>query len=262
MSYSHLNMELNSKNKTILVVSDMHQEVDKMERILQRENYDICVMLGDEFDSFYFNSEQDVIKTCNFIKKYIFKDNFFFILGNHTIQYLYGNPNTICSGYEKWKDRLITREFGSFMPAIREKFLWYIFVDDRFCSHAGLHPCWLPPNITVNKDNITKWLNDEISFAEPALINNERHWTFNAGRGRGGYQKVGGLTWLDWREEFQPIDGLSQIVGHSSHNYILPYHTEGSLDCNDWENIDIDCHLNSYLIIQNQKIQIRHYKDL
>jgi hypothetical protein len=36
------------------------------------------------------------------------------------------------------------------------------------------------------------------------------------GRGRGGPARIGGLVWLDWNTEFTPIEGLNQIVGHSS----------------------------------------------
>lgn len=255
-------MQINSRNKTILVVSDMHQEVYKMERILQRENYDICVMLGDEFDSFDFNSQEDAIKTCNFIKKYIFKDNFFFLLGNHTIQYLYDNPTTICSGYYKWKDTLITKEFGSFLPAIREKFLWYLWIDDFLCSHAGVNTYHFPPNLTVNKDGVTKWLDEQIKFAEPPLINGGYHWLYGAGAARGGRQNIGGIIWQDFGCEFEPIEELNQIVGHTSHRTVLNHVEDGNVDLTQAKNLDIDCHLSQWILIQDGKIIIRNYSDL
>jgi hypothetical protein len=34
------------------------------------------------------------------------------------------------------------------------------------------------------------------------------------GRLRGGWERKGGVVWQDWRE-FEVIDGLTQIVGHT-----------------------------------------------
>jgi hypothetical protein len=36
----------------------------------------------------------------------------------------------------------------------------------------------------------------------------------DAGFARGGLQVVGGITWLDWHDEFKPVSHLNQIVGH------------------------------------------------
>lgn len=256
-------MELSSKNQTILVLSDPHQEIDKLEIILKRENYDKVVCLGDFFDSFSHNSEEDAIKTCKFLKKYLFEPNFFTTIGNHDIPYLWGfTKYTQCSGYYRWKDKLVTKEFGSFMPAIRKKFLWYLWIDERLCSHAGLNPHFLPPNQKLDKKSLSKWLDSQVEQAELNLINNGRFWMYRAGYGRGGNQTVGGLTWLDFDTEFEPIEELLQIVGHSSHANILPDSNEGSFDENDWKNMDIDCHLNQYLVIKNGKLKIKNFKDL
>jgi hypothetical protein len=255
-------MELSSKNKTILVLSDSHQEIDKLEYILKRENYDICVHLGDHFDSFSHNSEQDASKTCDFLKKWLFKPNFFSAFGNHDLPYLYRNPTTICSGYYKWKDNLITKEFGSFLPAIRDKFLWYLFIDDFLCSHAGVNSYHFPPNLTVNKDGVTKWLDEQIKDAEPPLINGGRHWLYGVGAARGGRQNIGGITWQDFDCEFEPIDGLKQLVGHSSHRTILNHVEDGNMDLTQADNLDIDCHLSQWILIQDGKIIIRNYSDL
>ena len=249
-------MNISSKNKTILLFGDMHQEVDKVEYILKHENYDEVVNVGDELDSFHQNSKEDVIKTCNFIKKYIFKENFHFIWANHTLQYLYDNPNLICSGYEREKDILITKELGDLMPAIRDKFKWYLFVGDYLCSHAGLHPNFLPPRQKLDKKSLSKWLDEQIKQAEPALIHGGRHWMFLAGHGRGGSQRVGGLTWLCQHSEFEPIEGLNQILGHSFNPSVAKIEDKNSI------NYDIDCNMNQYMMITNGKITIKKYIDL
>lgn len=42
-----------------------------------------------------------------------------------------------------------------------------------------------------------------------------RPWLFKAGSARGGPEPVGGVTWCDWDQEFEPTPGLHQIVGHT-----------------------------------------------
>ncbi len=37
----------------------------------------------------------------------------------------------------------------------------------------------------------------------------------DAGFARGGLQAIGGMTWLDWNEEFAPVPYVNQIVGHT-----------------------------------------------
>ncbi|MDP3103820.1 MAG: hypothetical protein Q8M95_04345 [Candidatus Methanoperedens sp.] len=40
----------------------------------------------------------------------------------------------------------------------------------------------------------------------------------DAGFARGGLQVVGGIIWLDWHDEFDPVPHLDQIVGHTQLN--------------------------------------------
>ena len=262
MCYYLNTMNLDSKNNTILVLSDSHQEIDRMEYILKHENYDIVVHLGDHFDSFTHNSEYDAEKTCNFLKKWMFKDNFFTCVGNHDISYLNDNPTTICSGYDRSKDVFISDCLGNFLSPIRDKFKWYIWINDFLCSHAGINTYHFDPMMEVTKDGITKWLDKQIKVADIKLIDGEYHWLYGAGAARGGRQNIGGITWQDFSAEFEPIEEVKQLVGHTSNNTIIPHHTEGSLDPNDWKNIDIDCHLSEYLMITNSKITIKKFIDL
>ena len=255
-------MQIDSTNKTILVFSDPHQNIDYVERLLRKENYDTVVCLGDWFDSFYCNSVHHVEQTCEFLKKWTFKDNFYTCIGNHDIQYLYDNNTTICSGYEISKDRLIADCFGNFLAPIRNKFKWYIWIDDWLCSHAGINEYHFPPNLKITKPDLTKWLNEQIFQADLTLCNGGGHWLYNAGQGRGGRSKIGGITWQDFDTEFQPIDGLKQLVGHSSHPTILNHYTDGSLEFTKSDNLDIDCHLTQYLLIQNTELKIKNFKDL
>lgn len=256
-------MNIDSKNKTILVLSDVHHDIAKLEYILKKEKYDVIVNLGDWFDNFYHDSIYDAEKTCRFIKQWIFKDNFITLWGNHDIQYFYENEYAICSGYTKDKDVAINDIFSNLVYPIRNKFKWHIWIDDFLCSHAGIHPYHFPPLLSnISKESINEWLDNEAKQAEIKLINGGDHWFYRAGRGRGGKMKFGGITWLDFKTEFEPIDGLKQIVGHSFHKNIINHQSEGILDFTESNNLDIDCNLNQYLLFNNGKFIIKNYTDL
>ena len=73
-----------------------------------------------------------------------------------------------------------------------------------------------------------------------------------AGRGRGGTGRVGGLDWLDWSSEFVPIEGLNQIVGHSSRPDVRTKTAANSY------NICIDTHLNHVILMDGDgKIHLK-----
>lgn len=255
-------MNLNSKDKTILVFADPHQEIGKVEYILNKESYDIAVCLGDWFDSFDYNTKKDVERTCNFIKKWIDNDNFITLRGNHDVHYLWDNYETICSGYTKEKDKYISENFGESIGQIRDKFIWYCWIDEFLCTHAGLSPYHLSPYVDTDKIGLTDWLDKQLHVSDLTLVNGGTNWAFNAGIARGGRQKIGGITWCDFRNEFASIDNVKQIVGHTEGRRIRAYHLESALNVNEWSNICIDCNLNEYLIIRDGKLTIKKYIDL
>ena len=256
-------MTINSDKNTILVFSDPHQEIERVEYLLKHENYDTVVCLGDWFDSFTHNSEFHVEETCKFLKKWIFKKNFFTCIGNHDVQYLYDNNTSICSGYERSKDVFITDCLGKLMPEIRNRFKWYLWIDDFLCSHAGVSTYHFPARLDgINKQSITGWLDDSIKMGEMSLINGGYHWLYGCGAARGGRMSIGGLTWQDFRYEFAPIEGLNQLVGHTPHNTIMKHSDDDTKNLEECKNLDVDCHLNQYLTIFNGKLTIKNFKDL
>lgn len=251
---------LNSDKKTILVVSDPHLQIDKLNNILSKETYDIAVCLGDWFDSFYYADEKYLEKTCNFLKEWLFKSNFYTCIGNHDIHYLYDNSHVICSGFKRYTSDFIRKCLGDRMQEVRERFLWYIWIDNYLCSHAGLNIYHFKPQMKINKQSVSTWLDKEIKQAEIKLKSNQKHWLYGAGQARYGDQKIGGIIWQDFEDEFKPIDGLNQIVGHTYHSAIVGNPSEK--DLSQSKNLDIDCTLNQYLIIQNGKLQIKSYSSL
>ncbi len=248
-----------SKNKRILLFSDVHQEIDKLEHLLATEKYDIAISLGDWWDSFSYDSARDVTKTCRFLKKWLFEKNHYTIKGNHDLPYLYKSPYALCPGWTEQKMGIVNAEFSGIKSEVVDKFKWFFWVDDYLCSHAGLNANHLKPHQDLSKENLTEWLSWNADFADRSLESMSYHWMYLRGASRGGKANTGGIVWQDWDSEFQPIDGLKQIVGHTPHSQVRNHPLE---DIFTFNNIDIDCHLNQYLIIEDNRLWINKYNDL
>lgn len=245
-------MNLSSNIKRILVFSDPHLRIAKVNHILEKENYDLAVCLGDWFDSYLYENPSSLSDTCEFLKKWLFKSNFYTCIGNHDIHYLYNNKHALSSGFNVKKNDFIRECFGNRIHEIRKKFLWYVWIDNYLCSHAGLHTYHFDPNMKVNKQSVSAWLNKEIEKGEIALLSGDKYWLYCAGVARFGNEIIGGITWLDFEEEFVPIEGLDQIVGHTFHSAVIERNN----------NYCIDCSLNQYLIIENGKLTVKSYSEL
>lgn len=255
-------MKLDSTNKTILLVSDSHQEIAKLRKIVEAEAPDVVANLGDNYDSHYQDSQDDVVATSAYLRARLGNYKWVDLWGNHDTQYFYENPNIIVRGWSRDKRDLIRRCLGDDLFAIREMFRWYVWIDDYLCTHAGLHPMHLSPLQSLDKDKLSVWLDRQVEDATEHLMTGCTHWLYSAGQARGGYYPVGGLNWLDFNHEFEPIEGLKQIVGHTSSRAIRNHHTDGNLDLTVSNNLCIDCHLNEYLLIRNKRLIIKKYADL
>lgn len=256
-------MIITSKNKRILVVSDIHLDIPKINYILSKENYDELAILGDVFDSHDERLETPVnfTKACHWLRNIISKPNVRYIAGNHDSYLFPFNKELICSGWTPEKRRLA--DMAELRP-FEKYFKFHLFIDDILCTHAGVHPYFLPPFIDVRDTNVLdNWLNEETEKAKIALLNGQTHWFFGAGKARGGNLKYGGLTWLD-QKEFQPVTGLKQICGHSYSRTGKIYSPiqEPDKDPLTSNNIVIDCGLSEYIIIENNKRTIKLYRDL
>jgi len=247
-------VKLDSSNKRILVISDIHQESDKANKIIKKEDADEVVILGDFFDSFQKNSESDTEKTCNFLLECFQTEKMFVLWGNHDLHYFHPSRHTICSGYSSIRQTSINTLLYPIKNYLSKKFKWYIQIDDFICTHAGLSSFHFYPNLNLEK--ISEWLDQEAETATIKLQINDSHWFYGAGKTRRGKLEKGGIVWLDFNYEFEPINGLKQIMGHTFEKIIRPDYSEKSSNPNDWRNICIDCNLNQYLIIDNKKIKV------
>lgn len=266
----------NKKMKT-LIIPDVHQKLQKLDKILENNTFDQLISLGDWFDDFY-DTPVHTQKTAEYILKLysVYGDKFVWLLGNHDVPYLFPAMYDYyaCSGNTREKAKVIKDVFkDTTKPLGYDVHLAYsVKVDnckDIVLSHAG-----------VSETHFSKPFVESIDYrsvferCEEALKNTEllaRDPVLSAGIARGGVEIVGGITWLDWRYEFEPISSISQIVGHTPLSVpemvddlrvsVLPDETLPSLkkyriNPNKTFNVNIDTHLEHYITIEGNELCI------
>jgi len=249
-------MRISSEKKKILIFSDVHQDINKLNKIISHESADINVCLGDWFDSFFFNSDTDYKSTAIELREgFLTKPNNITLFGNHDLHYFFNNKYTYCSGYENSKRDIIKEALGKDINKVVDSFKWFVFIDEYLCTHAGLSNHFLPPTIQNNED-VYEYLDNQANDANIKIRTDQFHWFYGAGKARGGTENKGGLVWLDFDREFAPIEGLKQIVGHTyrKNNRVTEWRNT--------KNYCIDTNLSEWMTITNGKFEIKNYKDL
>lgn len=163
------------------------------------------------------------------------------LIGNHDLTYLtcyidksalrkatehWANWNCICGGFSR-------KGSEKFNKSVNEDWLFGLElaakVGSFIVSHAGFHPMQFPNSEDLKKSikkAVLEWRGDRAG----GYLREECPWISWCGKARGGKQAVGSPIWLDFHEEFQPIDGINQIVGHTRnpHFYVQRNHTKFS----------------------------------
>lgn len=275
------------KHKVTLIIPDIHHKWELAENIIAKVKHDDVLFLGDYFDDFGDDPAM-VQDTCDWFKTSVSKPNRIHLYGNHDVHYAFAYRTFVCSGYEQWKYFIIK---DSISHDTWDKVKWYHILDDTWLtSHAGLHRLNLPQTIQdlsadrpVFLNAVREHLDASIINGFRAAANNVPYWIFNAGRARGGMQRVGGIIWCDYEREFAPIKGLNQILGHTPQVHGVPNwcvrNAKGQLthpptyrstptelsikDPNYSVNIDLDVHKNMHYAVWNGKnLVARSHKDL
>lgn len=220
------------KSKSCLLIFDWHQDVNWVKTIFEKEkgNYDYIIWGGDEFDSFKSYPEVETVKnTAKFVVDII--DGKFgpssLILGNHSACYyeahkyssVFQSPKhlyNMCSGFTKSKSVEISKVLKL---EHWQKFHLFYTCNGFFISHAGLAQKFWNYYISKEENYDRLWEKSEEALK---LINARSHEILEPGFARGGKQTVGGLTWLNWEDEFVDFSEINpMIVGHStSFNHI------------------------------------------
>lgn len=186
----------------LIFVGDIHGRYNIVQRIFEKFPDHTIYFVGDFIDS-YNRDEMEQIDSLKLVLEKIKEGKAYSLFGNHEVSYMYEKKR--CSGWKYYKQTL----FDTIKPEVMLNFKWFVFFKeyDILFTHAGItKQFWDKYGLT--KDNLEKTLLSWTTF--------ERSPFFDVGYCRGGNQEVGGPLWCDWIEEFEPVDGLIQVFGHTA----------------------------------------------
>ena len=214
----------------IIVIGDIHGDSIWKEIIKQEKTFDKVVFLGDYWDSFSINSEN---QKKNYIAIQEFREEnsgkVITLLGNHDFHYLYPTH------YSGWKNSTKFLATPLLEVDIRAGKLPYAYrYEDIIFSHAGVTQYWL--------DNVAQATLEELLAGEIQL----RHFDWNSKLGSDPYGDTisNSPMWVrPYSLKRGAIDGYKQVVGHTQRSNI-EYNTEKTI-------YFCDTLPNEYLIIED-----------
>lgn len=195
-----------------LVIADVHENIDWIEKVISQESPDEVVFLGDYFDSFV-TTKETVKRTCDWLLESLDKPNRIHLFGNHDVWYAFPQAEgLICSGNDLCKQEFINTQLKR---KDWDKFkLVYKSQKFHFC-HGGLQKNnFLHPVYGFTDEFTNRICNTALEYAKGGQASP----ILQAGWARGGRCITPGITWTDWDCEFTTIVGVNQIVGHTPHN--------------------------------------------
>ena len=185
-----------------LIIPDVHEQYLRLLELEPKiQEADRVVLLGDFGDSFK-NPGRRLHQTYSWVKERLDDPKFTILIGNHDVHYYFSNSAYLCSGF-KWDSKRIVQDI--IKDADVRKMHIYTEAGNYTISHAGF-------NI-----NTIQYKRPEIEReAIESSLAGKYDPIFGAGHARGGNLPFGGPTWLDWNKEFEPINEMPQIVGHTN----------------------------------------------
>lgn len=233
-----------------LILGDIHEKYRTLLEIEERfgASVDHITCVGDYFDSFANHGEitENTVAMCDWLEKRARDPKYTLLWGNHDLHYAFPmiQPSLACSGWNNGKQTLISAriQYGTW-----SRLKLAVWVDKWFITHAGIHPEFLTD---IPSGQEADYIEEMCEKANADLFKDRADPLVRAGRGRGGRQMYGGVTWLDWRREFRPIPGINQIVGHTSMGHIDIRYGENSV------NYNVDCELTQVLLIDNETVTV------
>jgi hypothetical protein len=184
-------------------IGDIHGDIEIVKKVFSKFKDRQKVFVGDILDSFVFNID-DQRKCLDLILENIQKGDTTLILGNHELSYLYGSEQ--CAGWNQVTQDIVDADYRVDLFKYAKTHL-YLSQEKLLITHAGLtKPIW-----DIYYDEMKNDLDNKLSY----LARDTHSILFNCGYKRSGNHEYGGIFWCHWYEEFIPIPGLKQVVGHT-----------------------------------------------
>ena len=190
----------------IIVIGDTHGH-DSWKDIVNNEEYDLVVFLGDYLDSFSVRPETIANNLEDIIEfKRNNKDKVILLWGNHDHSYAF---NEQCSGFNELGELLYCPILNS---ALKENLFDIIFIyDDIIMSHAGISEYWLKNVAKLDDVKNINWNN-----INPKCLN------WNSLTGYDGYGDTISQSpiWIrPYSLNRNKIKNYRQIVGHTAYKH-------------------------------------------
>ena len=236
-----------------LIIGDVHGDLLIIDLAVEHYPDHHLLFLGDLVDSFdkpVSTQIECVYKVLDLINK----GKADCILGNHELSYFHYHLRA--SGWTV----AMNAHLQPIRREIEKNFLPYVYFSQHnvLVSHAGLtKPLW------EAFSGVKAPLDCEVLKAWSKDIHSP---FYSIGYARHGLSKFGGLVWCDWQEEFRPIPGLTQVVGHTASkggHRRFKETKDGELRIINGNNWNIDCLQRSLDVLEyNDETGIFQRKDL
>ena len=230
-----------------LYIGDIHGRINILRYVDETFKNHRKVFIGDYVDAFD-RTRAEQMECLLKIFEMVDKGDTIALMGNHDLGYLFPREMQ-CTGYSRnFHDRLA---WHLVLPKMH-KYLQYYMWDAKnniLVTHAGLtNYIWKEWNVTPEnlEDKFFEWIRDQY-FVKPL------YWL---GKYRGGHDIVGGPLWCDWNAEFTPVEGITQIFGHTTlHNEERHDKKEGIRKLGQNYNIDCLANRNEFLEFDDETKQ-------
>lgn len=185
-----------------VIVGDLQNNYDVLPPLMQLATKKLFV--GDYLDSWpYVANVAKQVQGFHTLLQMIERGDALAVYGNHDGAYTM--PMARCSGYNSLTQMqvniLASQARRSLAP-----FLYHPSTRTLF-THAGISEAlWQHEKLSLDTlpETLYEW---SLNPASPF------YWI---GRARGGGDPTGGPLWSDWHQEFTPVAGLTQVVGHTA----------------------------------------------
>lgn len=197
---------------------DLHGEINHLKNMHQfaKSIGATLVTVGDYTDSFDRTRDEQL----QVIQYLLNNRDIIPLIGNHDVHYMTQYMTSYaCSGFDKYKYRM----FHSTYNQLKDRLRFFFKVDNILATHAGLSNGYF---VDLNKYdsetgeplfNIDEFIEVQEESMQYEVWNKPfpNNRLYDVGYDSGGRAGCGGILWARPTENFVPIEGIIQIVGHT-----------------------------------------------
>jgi hypothetical protein len=206
-----------------LYVGDLHGKFQFLKFIREYYREHRKILIGDYVDAFPHEATRaEQVETLRIALEMAEEGNTIALMGNHEFGYL--DKGFQCSGYTN---------------NMQNELNWHGYIP-RMWKNLKLYEYDIQNAILATHAGLTQYIFTEYKLTLDTLTTTFFDWTrdphrvqplYWIGKGRGGHDVVGGPLWCHWPGEFRPIEGLTQIFGHTAVPGIQKLGTNYNIDC-------------------------------